>query len=73
MAEQSESPFFPVPVRWFEIPMNPARWGFARLEDLTEAKAELPRARRVEHPAPAAFTPDPAPSADVGRVLNARA
>jgi hypothetical protein len=80
MAEQSESPFFPVPVRWFELPMNTARWGFARLADLTEAKVEVPRSKRVESPAPATFARDPIASASepetrarVGRVLDERA
>jgi hypothetical protein len=31
MEQLSQSPFFPVPVRWFEIPMQTARWGLGQL------------------------------------------
>lgn len=30
MESISQSPFFPVPVQWFELPMDTARWGFVR-------------------------------------------
>jgi hypothetical protein len=73
MSEQSESPFFPVPVRWFEIPMNTARWGFMRPSEVAEATAEMPADQRVESPPAASSEPDPAPKSHVGTLLNARA
>ena len=72
MNEQSESPFFPVPVRWFEIPMNTARWGFMRLSELSEAKAEMPVDQRVESSAPATLEPDSSTPSHVGTMLNER-
>ncbi|MBE2213241.1 MAG: hypothetical protein IAE82_05165 [Opitutaceae bacterium] len=37
MEQLSQSPFFPVPVRWFEIPMQTARWGLGQLAQSTTA------------------------------------
>lgn len=37
MEQLSQSPFFPVPVRWFEIPMQTARWGLGQLAQSTAA------------------------------------
>jgi hypothetical protein len=74
MSERSESPFFPVPVRWFEIPMNTVRWGFARATDGNEAR---PKFSAVSGPVPdAGLAPveanaeDPDGSPRVGRLLN---
>ena len=38
MEQLSQSPFFPVPVRWFEIPMQTARWGLGQLAQSTMAE-----------------------------------
>jgi len=80
MNEHSESPFFPVPVRWFEIPMNTARWGFMRPSDVTEVEAPPAKAagaKRVESPAPATFASRSAATAassgKIGTLLNERA
>jgi hypothetical protein len=73
MNEQSESPFFPVPVRWFELPMNTVRWGFMRMDELAKSTAEMPRGRRVEVAADATLEPDPAPKSHVGTLINERA
>ena len=73
MNEQSESPFFPVPVRWFEVPMNTVRWGFMRVNEVAEAAAEVSRDHRVEHAWEASLEPDPAADSHVGTLLNERA
>lgn len=73
MNEQPESPFFPVPVRWFELPMNSARWGFMRLADLTESLSESPKPKRAESPSPAMFSLEGRPASKVGKLLNERA
>lgn len=41
MEQLSQSPFFPVPVRWFEIPVQTARWGLGQLaqSNATESSA----------------------------------
>lgn len=43
MEQLSQSPFFPVPVRWFEIPMQTARWGLGQLaqSNTAESSAEV--------------------------------
>jgi hypothetical protein len=73
MNEQSESPFFPVPVRWFEIPMNTVRWGFMRMEELVEATAKAPANQRVPGTSDPGFESDPAPESHVGTLLNEHA
>lgn len=37
MEQLSQSPFFPVPVRWFEIPVQTARWGLGQLAQSSKA------------------------------------
>jgi hypothetical protein len=77
MSEQSESPFFPVPVRWFEIPMNTARWGLMRLTEVVESTVETPptKSTPAQHPVSANFMADPnaATGKRVGQILNERA
>jgi hypothetical protein len=73
MAEQPDSPYFPVPVRWFEIPMNSVRWGFARLSEVTQGKPEVAKERKVENPSPRSFAPDAPAGKRVGQILNERA
>jgi hypothetical protein len=51
MEQLSQSPFFPVPVRWFEIPMQTARWG---LGQLAQSKATDSSAASVDPSAPKA-------------------
>jgi hypothetical protein len=73
MNEQSESPFFPVPVRWFELPMNTVRWGFMRMDELAKATAAPTRDERAEPESDASFEQEPAPDSHVGTLLNERA
>lgn len=53
MEQLSQSPFFPVPVRWFEIPMQTARWG---LGQLAQSKAAESSAASVDPSAAKAAT-----------------
>jgi len=54
MEQLSQSPFFPVPVRWFEIPMQTVRWG---LGQLAQSAAAGPTAAVSASPSPAAERP----------------
>jgi len=43
MVSDAQSPFFPWPVRWFEIKMEPPPWGFVRTaENTDQPKNKLP-------------------------------
>ena len=75
----SQSPFFPVPVHWFEIPVDTARWGFVRQQQPTSAPFVAansnPLDRAEEPPATATSAQTTAPetanqSQSVGRILN---
>lgn len=75
MNEQPESPFFPVPVRWFEIPMNTGRWDFARSSDLTSGQNGQAPAVPTQGSVPASSKAGSAEAEDtsrVGRILNVR-
>lgn len=82
METQAQSPFFPVPVRWFELPMNTARWGFARLQETTEYGSDSPHSETESDSgeptgsSPAAEVSESSAAYDrpaVGRLLNERA
>jgi hypothetical protein len=76
-----QSPFFPVPVRWFELPVSTSRWGFVQPQELRaqgrpgspgailfgEAGASAPNSQQTASHAAAENEPE------VGRILNARA
>jgi len=73
MSEQTESAFFPVPVRWFEIPMNTARWGFAHLSVGETNASTSTKARLVDSSASADSTMDSVSSDVVGKLLDEHA
>lgn len=76
MEQLSQSPFFPVPVRWFELPVPTVRSGLGQLAQSTQAGDTAAAATGTEAPAvsPSA-TPVAEASADevnssVGVLLN---
>lgn len=73
MNEQTESAFFPVPVRWFELPQNTARWGFMRLADVAETRAEESKNQLVENALAASVGLEAPVAGRVGQLLNTRA
>lgn len=77
MDQQSNSPFFPVPVRWFEIPMTTPRWGLARLLEASRAtRSGDPSVEATENPLPAAQQTGREEfdsGSRVGRILDERA
>ena len=80
MEVTEQSPFFEVPVRWFEIPMNTARWGFVQPQELrAQGMPGSPGANRSGDAGASAPTSQPPSSSaaenrtNVGRLLNARA
>ena len=74
MNEQPESPFFPVPVRWFEIPIQTARWGFIRTSETANHRSGPVASEPAEHSvsADAASDETSAPSR-IGRLLDVKA
>lgn len=77
MIPNMESPFFPWPVRWFEIKMEPPAWGFVRT---TENDGET--GARLRGMAPTSSDTEKVPAAGANRnsgkkspgsILNARA
>lgn len=76
MNEQPESALFPVPVRWFEIPMNTGRWGFARPSDVAAGRVGQDAMSQVESVASISDGSDPSDGKKpgrVGRILNVQA
>ncbi len=76
MHEQPDTPFFPVPVRWFEIPMDTARWGFLRALREVEKGAEEAPSMRADRSTTASFATGSSGNESggrVGRLLNERA
>jgi hypothetical protein len=80
MERVEQSPFFEVPVRWFEIPMNAARWGFVQPKEIaaqgTPARAGGTQTGEVSASSPTAratSTETAEDSPEVGRFLNERA
>jgi len=73
MDEPKKSPFSPVPVRWFEVPMDGMKRGFAHLKKQVDQIRTLPSTSEHEP----VFRDDPTeegsdrqPGQSVGRHLN---
>ncbi len=73
MEQVSQSPFFPVPVEWFELPVVTGRWDLTVLRDSGQSVTSEAGVQILQGPSAAAAVPveaEMAAETKTGRILN---
>ncbi|BET66847.1 hypothetical protein ASA1KI_17650 [Opitutales bacterium ASA1] len=77
MEQISQSPFFPVPVAWFELPVATGRWGLSTLRETGQPTAAGAAVQSIQNTGSDAAVEAPSAAAEsestTGRILNAYA